>query len=46
MHEGQLKESGLRIMEAEEALRECENRHQKEMRKLKKESDKALEEAG
>lgn len=41
--ETQLKESGQRIIEAEEALRENDLRHQKELKKLRKQGDKALE---
>ena len=42
--ENQLKESGLRIVEAEEAVRECEQRRDKEMRKCRKEMERAMEE--
>jgi hypothetical protein len=32
--ESQLKESGLRIVEAEEAIKEAEQRHQKELKRI------------
>lgn len=38
-----LKESGLRIVEVEETLKECQSRHHKELRKMKKQSDAAIE---
>lgn len=38
-----MKESGLRIVEAEEAVRENEAKHQKEVKKLKKEAEKTIE---
>lgn len=41
--EGQLKESGLRIVEAEEAVRDCEMRRDKEMRKCRKEMERAMD---
>ncbi|TNV86198.1 hypothetical protein FGO68_gene12493 [Halteria grandinella] len=42
--ESQLKESGLRILEAEEAVRDCESRRDKEMRRCRKEMERAMEE--
>ena len=39
-----MKESGLRIVEAEEAIKESELRHQKELKRLQKHSDKAIDE--
>ena len=40
----QLKESGLRIVEAEEAIKEAEQKNQKEVKRMQKQSDKAIDE--
>lgn len=39
-----MKESGARIVEAEEAVREAEARHQKEVKKMQKQTERAIEE--